>query len=1083
MHMQYKVDADDALRLPSFLGLYLLTTLVGLLVLADLVCGWLGLEAWRNPFGVNLALMAAVIGGARIVYGALVALLEGQAGADLALAVAMVAAIVLGEYWVAAEVVLIAMVGESLEGLTFSRTHREMRRILELRPRVVRLRRDGQEVEVPVEEVRVGNTVIVRPGERIAVDGHVLAGRSAVDQSTLSGESLPVDKAPNDPVFAGTLNQFGALDVQAERIGDESTLGQVIQLVANALSRKARVERLADRLARWFLPFVLTCAALTFAATNYVAWQAFSRGLSTTWNWMPTLAVLVVTCPCALILATPAATMAALAWTARRGVLLKGSYALERLAGVRRLAFDKTGTLTTGQLQVSDVAVLDSSIDADRLLALAAAAEQSSEHLIAQAVVRAARAQGLPLPAVDEFLALPGAGVSARLSGDPPTQLLVGNARLMRERGVDFSSEIEPQLARLEAAGQTVLLVVLGGRVQGAIGVRDTVRPEAAAVLRDLRANGIEEIVMLTGDRPGAAAQVAREVGVDHFEAELRPAEKAAWLARWRDTRADGEHHALAGMVGDGVNDAPALASADVGVALGGVGSELAAEAGDVVLMGQPLTPLPGLLRLSKQTVRVIRQNIVLFAFIVNFLGIVLTAWIMPQWSTAWERRAPVAAALFHQLGSVLVLVNSMRLLWFERWQSSRLGRLENALAAWLDSLIGRLDIARAGGRWLWARRRPIGLASATAAILVYASLGLVAVGPDEAAVVQRCGRYHKLLAPGLHVCLPPPWDRVTRHNPDRVFTIEIGMRSKPTPAASQTAVEWNNPHRQGSFERVEDEAILLTGDHSLVELGAAIQCRVVDLPAWLFTIREPEAMLRTLVEGTIREVVATFPMVAHGENPQSGREILTTGRGALEDQIAARLQQRIQSYGLGVEVVPGGVCLEDVHPPLDVVPAFRDVSSAFKERGRLVNEADSDYRQKVISVAGREAWQELSQADAEVTDGLWLKLRAHVEGEAAAELLAAEGFAIERQNLAAGEAARFIQTQQAQAAFPEQTRWRLHLEATSAALAGKKKLVLDPASGGRRHLLLGLPNAASEPLRRLLGSPPMNNSELDREE
>ncbi|HEX3869609.1 MAG TPA: hypothetical protein VHV77_04150, partial [Pirellulales bacterium] len=232
--MQYKADPDDALRLPSFAPLYLLTALVGVLLGSDLLLWWFGFDAWRSPLGVSLALAAAVIGGARIVYGALVALLEGKAGADLALAIAMIAAIALGEYWVAAEVVLIAMIGESLEALTFSRTHREIQRILELRPSTVRVRRNGQEVELPAADVQMGDTVVVRPGERIAVDGRVISGRSSVDQSTLSGESVPVDKGPADEVFAGTLNQFGALEIEAQRVGSQTTLGQVIQLVADA---------------------------------------------------------------------------------------------------------------------------------------------------------------------------------------------------------------------------------------------------------------------------------------------------------------------------------------------------------------------------------------------------------------------------------------------------------------------------------------------------------------------------------------------------------------------------------------------------------------------------------------------------------------------------------------------------------------------------------------------------------------------------------------------------------------------------------------------------------------------------------
>jgi Cu+-exporting ATPase len=1087
--MQYKVDPDDALALPSFAGLYALTGLVAALLGLDLLLWMFGLDAMRSPLGVSLALAAAIIGGARIVYGAIASLLEGSAGADLALAIAMVAAIALGEYWVAAEFVLIAMIGESLEALTFSRTHREIQCILELRPERVRVRRGGQEIEVPSAEVLVGDTVVVRPGERIAVDGRVSSGRSSVDQSTLTGESLPVDKGVDDAVYAGTLNQFGALEIATERVGSQTTLGQVIQMVADAQARKARVERIADRMARAFLPMVLTAAAVTFAATNIAGLRAlFVGGPLPRWDWMPTLAVLVVTCPCALILATPAAMMAALAWTAKRGVLVKGGYALERLATVRYLAFDKTGTLTTGQLKVADIVPLKGAAEND-LLALAAAAEQSSEHVIGAALVAAAKERNLTLAAIDEFTALPGAGVSARSNA---ADLLVGNARLMRERGIELDDKTQAALERIEAAGQTALLIARDSAVQGIVGVSDTVRPEAADVIRQLRAVGIEEVAMLTGDRPATAAYVARSLGIDTWQAELRPAEKAEWLTQWkRRHQGDDSSSAVVGMVGDGVNDAPALASADAGLALGGIGSHLAAEAGDMVLIGAPLTPLPGLIQLSRETVRVIRQNIILFAFFANILGIVLTAWIMPNWSEAWHRRAPIAAAVFHQVGSVLVLLNAMRLLWFERWQTSWFGLTENAIAQWIDRFAEQFGFVRDGWRWSWQHRRSVGLGAVAAATVAYFATGLVAVAPDEIAVVQRCGRLlNRTLYPGLHVCLPWPWDRVTRHRAERVFTVEVGMRSRVVPAmvdpddveaaealarekaASPTAIEWNSPHERSTFDRLESESIVLTGDHSLVELGATVQCRVDEPAQWLFTVRDPQETLRTLAESTIREVLATHPVIAEGnDKAQHAREILTAGRAEIEREIAERLQQRIEDLELGVVVLDGGVCLQDVHPPLDVVPAFRDVSSAFKEKGRMLNEADADYRKKVILAAGKNAWEQLRATGAEMNEALWSEMRDKLDGEAAAELHSAEAFAETRANVAEGEASQFRQVQQAEAVAPQLTRWRMYVDAVSSALAGKRKMVFDSAGGGRRQLLLGAPQSMNESLRALLNA------------
>jgi Cu+-exporting ATPase len=828
------------------------------------------------------------LGGSLIVYAAVAALWDGRVGADLALAIAMLAALALKEYWVGAEVVLIAMVGESLEALTFARTHREIKRVLDLRPRRVRVRRGDEELEVPIDEAVLGDVAIVRPGERLPVDGTILAGRSTVDQSTLTGESLPVDKGERDQVFAGTLNQFGALELRIDAVGEDTTLGQVIHLVLEAQHDKAKVERIADRLARYFLPLVLSCASVTFLFSNFAVlrepgWPALDRFV-----WMPTLAVLVVTCPCALVLATPAAMMAALAWLARRGVLMKGGAALERMATVRRIAFDKTGTLTTGRLELGDCLSVAGRTE-DEVLRLAAAAEQSSEHVIGRVVVEAARSRGLSLPLAAEFAALPGAGVLARLPAGaapdntaPGPEVVVGNRRLMGERQINIPSEVDGLLARLEATAQTPLLVALDGEVLGAIGVRDTIRPEAAGVVRELRELGIAEIVLLTGDRPAAAAEVARQLGIDRWQAELRPAEKARWLAEWRrDDQASG-----VAMVGDGINDAPALASADVGLALAGVGSDLAAEAGDLLLMGEPLAPLPDVLRMSRETVRVIRQNIIVFAFFVNFAGVALTAWIMPAWSEAWLRRAPVAAALFHQCGSVLVLVNSMRLLWFDRWPGSLLGRVESALAAlcWRGWLALAPLVESLRGLWRW--RRPLARGLATLAVAAYLTQVVVVVEPDEVAVVRRFGRFHALLGPGPHLRLPPPWDAVAKEKPARVRTIELGLRSAdPAESGAVQPIEWNTPHDSADAARRTDEAVALTGDQSLVELGASIQYRISDVRAYHFTVGDPPAVLRAAAESVVRQAVAGRPLLAkdEGASPAAPLEILTAGRGELE--------------------------------------------------------------------------------------------------------------------------------------------------------------------------------------------------------
>ncbi|MSR58667.1 MAG: cation-translocating P-type ATPase, partial [Planctomycetaceae bacterium] len=638
------VAAGGELReAPSFhfawAPLYLLTLATGLLLLADFGLGVIDDPAgapFRTPFGFRLALLAAVLGGARILYHTLEGLTAGRVGADLALTIACLAAILLGEHQVAALVVFIALVGESIEGYTIDRATRAIRGIFSLCPRRAHVLRDGREQDVPIAKLALAEEVVVRPGERIPVDGPVLSGTTEVDESALTGESLPVEKAAGAVVFAGTLNQFGAVTVRADKIGAETTVGQIARMVADATARKTPLERTADRLARYFLPIVLAAAAATL-----VGWRIRTG----TWNagWMPALTVLVVACPCPLILATPCAVMAAMAWLARNGVVIKGSIALERLAGIDTMAFDKTGTLTRGELQIGDV-VPREGLDSTELLRLAAAAEKPSEHLLARVIVRQAEDKNVVVPTVTGFSALVGLGVSAELSSaavpqslrpdvadelSQPLTILVGNRRLLGERGVEITPAWEARLAELEAQGQSTLLVALlgiadaadRGQILGLIGVRDTLRPEAKGVIDELRSLGIRSLALLTGDRRPAAEAALGALGtIDYIGTELLPLDKARWIT---DQVQSGRQVA---MIGDGVNDAPALAAATVGIALGRVGSDLAADAGDLVLMGDPLAPLPALVRLSRKLVQVIRQGIYLFAFGMNGVGVLLGA-------------------------------------------------------------------------------------------------------------------------------------------------------------------------------------------------------------------------------------------------------------------------------------------------------------------------------------------------------------------------------------------------------------------------------------------------------------------------
>jgi Cu+-exporting ATPase len=1006
MHREYHPEDMHHLRAHAFdqagharhedrRPLYVLTAILGLLVGGDVLFSALGWEAWRAPLGVPLVWIAAALGGTRIVYGALEALFQGRIGADIALAQAGVAAIVIGQPFVAAEVVLIALVGEVLEAITFARTQRAIHRLLDQTPRTARVRRDGQEMEVPAHQVLVGDLVIVRPGERVPVDGPIVAGRSAVDQRALTGESVPIDKGPGEPVFTGTVNQFGVLEVRAEKVGHETTLGQVLRLVAEAQHRKAPIERAADRYARYFLPVVEGVAALTLIAGSLLGWPDV---------WFRTVAVLVVACPCALVLATPAAMLASMAWLARHGVLIKGGAGLERLARCDTFAFDKTGTLTLGRPELGDLVALPPYSESD-LLRLAAAAEQSSEHLLARLLVEAARRRGLDSPRVHDFQAHPGAGVSARLKEDHRTRsILVGNLRLFREQGIEVPTEVEEILKTLDASAQTALLVAGDGQIVGVIGARDAVRPEAHDVIHDLKHLKISEIALLTGDRVSTARLVAKKTHIKIIEAELLPADKARWI---QERQAAGRRVA---MVGDGINDAPALAQADAGIALGGIGADLAAEAGDFVVLGDPLRVLPDLVKLSRATVAVIRQNIIGFAFGLNAAAMAAaTLGIL----------GPVPAAILHQAGSFLVLLNAMRLLGFGGWGDLAPVRALHALGRAIHRLDDRLDPGYGFERILIRWRTLLTLAVALM-IGAYATSGFLAIGPDEVGLLRRWGRYKGRLEPGLHLRWPAPFEQVTRLRPERVRSLEIGFRFDRPEVGSGT-LRWESLHERGAVARRADEALLMTGDGQLIELTASAQYRLDPdseaLRRYAFGVADAEKALRPLAESAVRAVV--------GRRALDG--LLAGHRHEVERAAAADLQRRVKQYGLGILIV--AVAFQDVHPPLVVVDAYRDVSRAESERQTRRNQAIT-YRAERVTLA---------------------------EGQAAATLQQAEADRSARVARAGGEADAFLIQQQARAAFPTLTDHRLFWETMAATLAGKRKIVLDPSQAeGRRHLLLG---------------------------
>jgi Cu+-exporting ATPase len=1085
MHREIS-HTDEVFGSKSNLTLYLLTGLMGLLLALDLwpaLVSWLGAASWlptwpRELFGSRYALIAAVIGGARTLYGSLEGLLEGRVGADLALATAAIAAILIGEPLVAAEVVFIGMLGEVLESFTFARTQQAIRKIVEVCPRRCWLLRDGQEVRVRTSELHVGDRVVVKPGARVPVDGVVLEGRSALDVSALTGESLPVDRGPGDEVLAGALNQFGALTVEARRVAEQTVVGRVIELTARALKDKAPLERTADRLARYFLPVVLGLAALTFLVTFGYYWsywrstEGVRLGLveAVRLAVYPTLAVLVVACPCALILATPAAVIAALGRLAGTGVLIKGGSALERLAAVTAFAFDKTGTLTEGRLELGDVVGLNG-VAADEVLAAAAAAEQRSEHLLARLITREATARQLPLAPVQDFLAHPGAGVAAQTDRG---RLVVGTRRLLEEQGIALSPEAVAVLERLDATGQTTLLVARDGVVLGVVGARDRVRPEAAGVLEELRSLGISDIALLTGDRTAPARSVADSLGITDVHAELLPDQKAAFVAggtKWA-------------FVGDGINDAPALARAQVGLAIGGTGTDVAAEAGDIVFMGDPLRSLPLLVRLARETVRVIRQNILIFAFGVNIAGVVLTAWLWPLLFPRWYEQSPLAAVVYHQLGSLAVLLNAMRLLWFERSKTSptwlRLRHAARNVDHWLEHHADLDEVLH----WLSHRWKPVAVGVLLLLGALYLLSGCTVIGPDEVGVVRRFGRaLEPDLAPGLHWRWPWPVEQVTRLQQDRIHTVEIGFRSVPGKPAAAASLSWSSAHGDDGIRRFPEEAVMITGDGNLVEVQAVVRYTIKRPHVYLFEVRDPDEVLRGTAEGVLREMIAarTFELV------------LTSERGRFQEEVLARLRDRCGGYGpakegLGMELE--SVSLLDLHPPQEVVDAYYNVTRAMEARDRTITDAEASALETerkaqgdaVQIVQGAEAARNEVIRGAEAAQAVFLarqNARTHLSieqevsllGDAAEDLLSGK---------TPGEAYRTYDRRRRDrlALQVALTDFRLFWDSLGQALSGRDKLIVDADKvPGRRHMLLFDPSQFAIPVPVL----PLPSQQPDR--
>jgi Cu+-exporting ATPase len=963
---------QDRLERIRYFGL---AAVVGVLLLLNLT------GIFKTIFGIDTAAILTVVAGYRTFYNAIHGLLERTISADLAICIAVVAALSVGEYLAAAEAMFIMLIGEGLEGYAAKRTSTAIRRFVEQMPRRARLVRETpegtEEIDVDASVLTESDAIAVRAGERIPADGVITLGASSIDESTITGESVPRDKQAGDEVFSGTLNGHGLLRIQVTRAGQETTLARVIKLVEQARERRAPVERLADRYAKYFVPALLLIAAATFYFTR---------------DWMRTVAVLIVGCPCALILATPTAMVAAIGGLARRGILVRGGTILQEASRIDTVIFDKTGTVTEGRFEI--LRIIAGQGPEDSLLALAAAAESGSDHMLARVIVEEAKRKNLLIPAVESARILPGRGAEAIHSGKP---LRAGNEAFLAEHGV---TGCEPILAEADRLGATVVLVAEDSSLLGGILLRDRIRGGIREAAHELDHLDIPHRVMLTGDRRRPAEVIAREVEIPNVEAELLPEQK---LERIRQFISQGRRVA---MVGDGVNDAPALAAAHVGIAVSGA-SDITAEAADVVYMGRSLDKLPKLFEVSREAVRTAWQNIIVFALIVNVVAIAL----------AWAGiLGPLGAAFTHQISSFLVMLNSLRLLAVEKPTAVKhrhtwLDRIRHWLRLWISRIEPRQWLG-----WVWRHRQRYYRPALYVAGVLFLLNGLYVLRPDEVGVIERFGRKivpHR--APGVHYKLPWPVEKLTRVQAKRVRLVEIGFRSNAVaPDAEPAAYEWNVQHRAGRFQRRPEESLMLSGDQNMTELTATVHYRLSAPDEFIFRLADGEATVRAATEATLLSVITSTAL----------DDVLTANRHAFEARAKTLLQQRLDRYRAGVEVLQ--VKLLDVHPSVEVVDAFRDVSGAFEEKNRLINEAEG-YRNEQVALA---------------------------RGRAAASIRAAQGYSAGRKNRSTGEAARFVLAEGSFRAAPGPTETRLYLETMEQILPGRKKMIID-STRGRRHLLL----------------------------
>lgn len=593
-----------------------------------------------SPFPFDMAWIAIILCGIPILLEAVIGLVTAfDIKADVLVSLALVASVIIREDFAAGEVAFIMQLGALLEDLTVAKARAGIEKLVHLTPRTARRisaagnEASGAEEIIPAEQVQVGDMLRVLPGEAVPVDGVIVSGETSVNQAVMTGESLPVDKKPGDAVSSGTVNQFGAFEMRAEKVGEDSSIQRMIRLVQSADAGKAKIVGIADRWATWIVVIALTAAALTWLISGEI---------------IRAVTILVVFCPCALVLATPTAIMAAIGNATKHGFLVREGDALERLSTVKRITFDKTGTLTYGTPQVTAVESILPGLSTRELYAYAAGSELNSEHPLGKAVVRCYKEEtNEALLPSSEFRMLPGRGVQAVING---RTVLAGNPGLLRDNHISLPSEVVNKSEMHLKEGCTVIYLAVDGICAGFIALADTLRKDASSTVDELKASGVTP-VLLTGDHENAAVHIARQLHIDEVHASCLPEDKLSWI----DTSQ--KNHFPVCMIGDGINDAPALKKALVGIAMGKVGSDIAVDAADIALVNDDIRELPHLLKLSRRMMNTIRVNLT-FSMTLNFIAIILAITGILN---------PVVGALVHNAGSVLVIVNSAFLLGWKK--------------------------------------------------------------------------------------------------------------------------------------------------------------------------------------------------------------------------------------------------------------------------------------------------------------------------------------------------------------------------------------------------------------------------------